>query len=131
MGIWDAIQDLVEAATPWSAAEAEAPAEDKEEAQPQAEEEDAEEEEEEEEEEDEDEPKDPKEQLEEDCKNSKQCAPAKHHFDECVERVTSAEESGEAKEDCVEECKENALRVGADLCLSRRGHLWICAATAG
>ncbi len=29
MGIWDAIQDLVEAATPWSTAEADAPAEDK------------------------------------------------------------------------------------------------------
>lgn len=29
MGIWDTIQDLVEAAAPWSTAEAEAPAEDK------------------------------------------------------------------------------------------------------
>ena len=41
------------------------------------------------------------------CKESKACAPFKHHFDECVERVTSAEE-GENKgphEDCVEECK--------------------------
>lgn len=33
------------------------------------------------------------------CRNSKQCAPAKHHFEECVERV----ENG-SKEDCVEEC---------------------------
>lgn len=40
------------------------------------------------------------------CKESKQCAPAKHHYDECVERVTSQEEKeGGAKEDCVEECK--------------------------
>jgi ubiquinol-cytochrome c reductase subunit 6 len=37
------------------------------------------------------------------CRNSKQCSPAKHHFDECVERVTSAESEGGAKEDCVEE----------------------------
>lgn len=40
-----------------------------------------------------------------DCKNSAQCAPAKHHYDECVERVTQQEsEEGGAKEDCVEEC---------------------------
>jgi hypothetical protein len=40
------------------------------------------------------------------CRNSKQCAPAKHHYDECVERVTSAEGTDdEGKEDCVEECK--------------------------
>lgn len=39
------------------------------------------------------------------CKNSKVCAPAKHHFDECVERVTNASGEGEAGEDCVEECK--------------------------
>jgi len=38
------------------------------------------------------------------CKNSSQCAPAKHHFDECVERVQQQESEGEAKEDCVEEC---------------------------
>ncbi|KAK7737278.1 Cytochrome b-c1 complex subunit 6, mitochondrial [Diaporthe eres] len=80
----------------------------------------AEEEEEEEEEEEDDEPKDPKEELEEgerwmptpdiarqiaddQCKESKQCAPAKHHYDECVERVTSQEADGGAKEDCVEE----------------------------
>ena len=38
------------------------------------------------------------------CRESKQCAPYKHHFDECVERVTKAqEESGQANEDCVEE----------------------------
>lgn len=40
------------------------------------------------------------------CKNSKQCAPAKHHFDECVERVTNApDDDGGEKEDCVEECE--------------------------
>lgn len=39
------------------------------------------------------------------CKESKQCAPSKHHFDECVERVQKQEEEeGAAKEDCVEEC---------------------------
>ncbi|KAI0407213.1 ubiquinol-cytochrome C reductase hinge protein-domain-containing protein [Xylaria palmicola] len=121
MGVWDVITDLVEAATPWSTAEAEAPpAEDKEttesqgegsdetktedeaktEEAPEAEEEV--EEEAEEEEEEEEEPVDPKETLEEECKNSKQCAPAKHHFDECVERVTNASDDAEG-EDCVEE----------------------------
>lgn len=40
------------------------------------------------------------------CKNSKQCHPAKHHYDECVERVTAQiDNDGKAKEDCVEECK--------------------------
>jgi hypothetical protein len=42
------------------------------------------------------------------CKESKQCAPAKHHFDECVERVTGATDEHDKKhpgEDCVEECK--------------------------
>ena len=38
------------------------------------------------------------------CKNAPQCAPAKHHFDECVERVHQQESEGGAKEDCVEEC---------------------------
>ncbi|KAK7753604.1 Cytochrome b-c1 complex subunit 6, mitochondrial [Diatrype stigma] len=61
MGFWDTITDLVEAATPWSTAEAEAPPEDKDDAN----EEPEEEEEEEEEEEDEDEIVDPKEKLEE------------------------------------------------------------------
>ncbi|KAL6902699.1 ubiquinol-cytochrome C reductase hinge domain-containing protein [Trichoderma evansii] len=111
MGIWDAFSEIVEAVTPWSVVEAEAPAEETQEA-PEAqveekkeepEEEPAAEEEEEEEEEDDDEPKDPKEELEEECKNSPQCAPAKHHFDECVERVHQQESEGEAKEDCVEE----------------------------
>ncbi|KAI9858156.1 MAG: ubiquinol--cytochrome-c reductase subunit 6 [Trichoglossum hirsutum] len=63
--------------------------------------------EEEEEEEEEEEPEDVKPKLEEECANSKQCAPYKHHFDECVERVTEAQEhAGDNKgphEDCVEE----------------------------
>lgn len=51
------------------------------------------------------------------CKNSKQCAPAKHHFDECVERVTAQEADGEAKEDCVEECK---LKIESLLAAARQ-----------
>jgi len=44
------------------------------------------------------------------CKESKACAPFKHHFDECVERVTGADEGKPVdkkhpNEDCVEECK--------------------------
>lgn len=101
MGVWDTITDLIEAAAPWSVAEAEAvagePQEDTAE-DSKADEEEADEEEEEEDEDDEEEVVDPKEQLEEDCRNSKECAPAKHHFEECVERV----ENG-SKEDCVEE----------------------------
>ncbi|UKZ80956.1 hypothetical protein TrVFT333_008721 [Trichoderma virens FT-333] len=105
MGIWDTFSEIVEAVTPWSVVEAEAPAEEPKEA-PEAQVEEtkeepeeepaAEEEEEEEEEEDEEEIKDPKEELEE-------VLPAKHHFDECVERVHQQESEGEAKEDCVEE----------------------------
>ncbi|ORY61205.1 uncharacterized protein BCR38DRAFT_29372 [Pseudomassariella vexata] len=106
MGIWDTITDLVEAATPWTTAEAEAPQPEEQESndEPAEEEEGGEDEEEEEEEDDEEEIVDPKEKFEEECKESKQCAPAKHHFDECVERVTQQEEDGGAKEDCVEEC---------------------------
>ncbi|KAF4964941.1 hypothetical protein FSARC_7213 [Fusarium sarcochroum] len=108
MGIWDAFTDIVEAVTPWSVVEAEAPAEEPQEeneAQTESKDEPAEEEEEEEEEEEDDEEElvDPKETLEEECKNSPQCAPAKHHFDECVERVQQQESEDGAKEDCVEE----------------------------
>ncbi|KAK8045240.1 hypothetical protein PG993_005264 [Apiospora rasikravindrae] len=106
MGIWETFTDMVDAATPWSTAEAEAPAQEEpknEKADESKEEESSDDAEEEEEDEDEDEIVDPKETLEEECKNSKQCAPAKHHFDECVERVTKQEEDGGAKEDCVEE----------------------------
>jgi hypothetical protein len=35
-----------------------------------------------------------------------QCAPLKHHYDECAERVQKQqEENGKAEEDCVEECE--------------------------
>ncbi|KAK0743159.1 ubiquinol-cytochrome C reductase hinge protein-domain-containing protein [Schizothecium vesticola] len=125
MGFWDTITDLVEAATPWATADAEAPAaesKDMEETRnmrtPQArripadwegdkttvessKEDEGEPEAEEEEEEDEEELSDPKEKLEAECTESKQCAPVKHHFDECVERVTGA--GSDNKEDCVEE----------------------------
>ncbi|KAI0169043.1 Non-heme 11 kDa protein of cytochrome bc1 complex [Hypoxylon sp. FL1284] len=97
MGIWNTISDFVEAATPWSTAEAEAPAESKDDSSDDSNEEP------EEEEDDEEEIEDPKEKLEEECKNSKQCGPAKHHFDECVERVTNASDDAEGGEDCVEE----------------------------
>ncbi|KAF9635189.1 hypothetical protein BFW01_g6084 [Lasiodiplodia theobromae] len=60
--------------------------------------------EEEEEEEEEEEPEDIKEKLEEECAESKECHPAKHHYDECVERVTKQiDDNGKADEDCVEE----------------------------
>ena len=37
---------------------------------------------------------------------SQKCAPLKHHYDECAERVQhQQEENGKADEDCVEECK--------------------------
>ncbi|KAL9005556.1 MAG: hypothetical protein Q9188_001681 [Gyalolechia gomerana] len=60
----------------------------------------------EEEEEEEEEPEDIKPKLEEECAKSSQCAPLKHHYDACAERVHRQEED-EAykgpKEDCVEE----------------------------
>ncbi|KAI9292627.1 Non-heme 11 kDa protein of cytochrome bc1 complex [Neoconidiobolus thromboides FSU 785] len=51
-----------------------------------------------EEEEEEEEPEDTKPALAEECGNSAKCTPAKHHFQECEERVANG-----AKEDCVEE----------------------------
>ncbi|KAF2754703.1 Non-heme 11 kDa protein of cytochrome bc1 complex [Pseudovirgaria hyperparasitica] len=61
-------------------------------------------EEEEEEEEEEDEPEDPMPKITEQCAESKECAPAKHHFDECAERVQGKiEADGKSDEDCVEE----------------------------
>ncbi|KAL0256166.1 Cytochrome b-c1 complex subunit 6, mitochondrial [Diplodia seriata] len=63
-----------------------------------------EEQEEEEEEEEEEEPEDVKEKIEAECAESKECHPAKHHYDECVERVTKQiDDNGKADEDCVEE----------------------------
>lgn len=59
---------------------------------------------EEEEEEEEEELVDPKDKLEAECKESKQCSSTKHHYDECVDRVTSAiNEDRKPGEDCVEE----------------------------
>lgn len=55
------------------------------------------------------------------CKESKQCAPAKHHYDECVERVTSQESDGGAKEDCVEECKSISEQI---YCVLEIGEEW-------
>ena len=43
-----------------------------------------------------------------DCLKTAQCAPLKHHYDECAERVQKQEEeNGKAEEDCVEECKHS------------------------
>jgi hypothetical protein len=39
------------------------------------------------------------------CRESKQCSAPKHHFDECVERVTSGHNKKYPNEDCVEECR--------------------------
>ena len=47
------------------------------------------------------------------CLKSAQCAPLKHHYDECAERVQQQqEEHGHPKEDCVEECKSNPYTLG-------------------
>ncbi|CAA9956557.1 ubiquinol-cytochrome c reductase complex protein [Pyrenophora teres f. maculata] len=63
-----------------------------------------EEEEEPEEEEEEEETPDPKETLEKECAESKECHGPKHHYDECAQRVTGQiENDGKANEDCVEE----------------------------
>jgi hypothetical protein len=44
------------------------------------------------------------------CAESKECHPAKHHYDECVERVTGQiENDGKASEDCVEECTSSHI----------------------
>jgi len=104
--------DMLEAALPWSTAEAEAPKEEEKEEESSEESKDEgsedKEEPEEEEEEEEEELEDPKEKFEEECKESKACSPAKHHFDECVERVTGADhgkpvDKKHPEEDCVEE----------------------------
>ena len=57
-----------------------------------------------EEEEEEEEEQDPKDVLEKECAESKECHGPKHHYDECAQRVTGQIEStGKAEEDCVEE----------------------------
>lgn len=69
-------------------------AEDSEEAEP-----------EEEEEEEEEEAEDQKPAIVEECESTKACAPLKHHFDECQERVQnhSGDDGDEHHENCVEE----------------------------
>lgn len=42
------------------------------------------------------------------CARTAKCAPLKHHFEECAERVTAQQEDTDhkgPKEDCVEECE--------------------------
>jgi hypothetical protein len=44
------------------------------------------------------------------CAESKECHAPKHHYDECVERVTGQiENDGKASEDCVEECRLSCI----------------------
>ncbi|POS88046.1 hypothetical protein EPUL_000301 [Erysiphe pulchra] len=111
MGVSTSWSDILQAVLPWTESHAEEPVTDEEKdnneedgtteesgvTEPEAEEEEQEEEEEEED------LVDPKDVLEEECKNSKACSPAKHHYEECVERVTSGH--GVKNEDCVEECR--------------------------
>lgn len=45
------------------------------------------------------------------CAESKECHAPKHHYDQCVERVTGQiENDGKASEDCVEECTSMLIR---------------------
>ncbi|KAI9838291.1 MAG: hypothetical protein M1819_005559 [Sarea resinae] len=110
MGLTDLFSDIYSSLS-FTEVHAEAPAEEeKDESAPaegeEKEEEGGEEGGDEEEEEEEEEPEDPKTKLEEECAESKACSPLKHHYDECVERVTSASDDSKGpKEDCVEECK--------------------------
>lgn len=70
----------------------------------QATEEPEEEDDEEEEEEEEEEAEDQKPAIVEQCEQTKACAPLKHHFDECQERVLNqSDEEAEHHENCVEE----------------------------
>ncbi|KXL50653.1 hypothetical protein M433DRAFT_83998 [Acidomyces richmondensis BFW] len=56
------------------------------------------------EEEEEEEVEDLKPKFEEECMKTQECAPLKHHYEECAERVQQqVEEHGKAQEDCVEE----------------------------
>lgn len=53
------------------------------------------------------------------CKESKACAPAKHHFEDCAARVTAADEGKPVdkkhpNEDCVEECKYRTITADFD-----------------
>ncbi|EXJ70773.1 ubiquinol-cytochrome c reductase subunit 6 [Cladophialophora psammophila CBS 110553] len=121
MGIADFFSDLLSSVSFVQEVQAEAPADDNEQSSEGSEgsneeeegtedtkegEEEGGEDGDEEEEEEEEEPVDPKPKLEEDCARSAQCVGYKHHFDECVERVTQQEEDPDhkgPKENCVEE----------------------------
>jgi len=111
MGLFEYISDMLPS---FPVVDAEAPPKDEEKEEEDGEEksdeggEEKEEKEEEppaEEEEEEEEPEDPKPAIEEECAQSKECSPHKHHYDECVERVTKKieENDGKSDEDCVEE----------------------------
>ncbi|KAK2732353.1 ubiquinol--cytochrome-c reductase subunit 6 [Myotisia sp. PD_48] len=107
MRITDLAAHFVSSLSFGETAEAEAPSTEEVEVEvEESEPDEAEEVEEEEEEEEEEEPEDIMPQLQEECANSKTCAPAKHHFDSCVERVTRNSDDPDFKgphEDCVEE----------------------------
>ncbi|KAI9865837.1 MAG: ubiquinol--cytochrome-c reductase subunit 6 [Vezdaea acicularis] len=126
MGVYEFFADLAGSLAP-AEAQAEAPAKEEEDEGEESKDEEGEgkeggedggeekeEETEEPEEEEEEEPEDPKPKIEEECANSKQCLPAKHHFEECVERVQAAQSDENHKgphEDCVEECKPPHLQA--------------------
>ena len=52
------------------------------------------------------------------CLKTAQCAPLKHHYDECAERVQQQiDDNGAAEENCVEECEYPCRALsGLDLC---------------
>lgn len=52
------------------------------------------------------------------CKESAQCAPIKHHYDDCVERVQKQESEGEVTEDCVEECEFLSANISGILAVT-------------
>jgi hypothetical protein len=63
------------------------------------------------------------------CAESKECHPAKHHYDECAARVTGQiENDGKASEDCVEECKSRGMTTHEWLLTTPVFHLAHCAA---
>ncbi|KAK6358622.1 ubiquinol--cytochrome-c reductase subunit 6 [Orbilia blumenaviensis] len=101
------LSDIYESFTVAEAKAEAPPAEEKEDSSEEKEEE-KEEEAAEEEEEEEEEPEDIMPKLQEECQSSKKCAPYKHHYDECAERVqkwddTPEEDRTEKRESCVEE----------------------------
>jgi hypothetical protein len=58
---------------------------------------------------------------------SQQCAPLKHHYDECAERVMQQqEENGKADEDCVEECTSNPYSNAVGKTGSFMGYKLLC-----